>query len=119
MEASNKIFELLKDLLEQLPSFLTIIACLVFAIVRWKRSPTVSQVVLIGLVLLFLHLIVFSIVYTWVPDLFIRAAVAADQPALTRNVYLVLGLITNVSFGLALAVLLTAIFIQRPATNHQ
>lgn len=118
MEASNKILELVKDLLEQLPSLLTIIACLVFAIVRWKRSPTVSQVALMGLVLLFLHLVVFSIVYTWVPDLLIRASVAADQPTLARNVYLVLGLITNLSLGVAFAVLLTAIFIQRPATNH-
>ncbi len=119
MEATNKVFELLKDLMEQLPSLLTIVACMVFAIARWKRTPKVSQVVLIGLALLFLHIIVFSVIYNWVPDLFIRSASYPSQASTIRIVYLILGLITNSSLGIALAVLLTAIFIQRPSTNHQ
>jgi heme/copper-type cytochrome/quinol oxidase subunit 4 len=119
MEAGNKLLELLKDLAEQLPSLLTILACMVFAIARWQRTRKVSQVVLTGLVLLFLHLIVFSIVYNWVPDLFIGSASYPSQASTIRIMYLILGLITNSSLGVALAVLLTAIFIQRPSTNHQ
>jgi len=119
MDTANKFFELFKDLGEQLPSLLTILVCIVFAIVRWKRSRTVSQVVLVGLVLLFLHLIVFSVVYTWVPDLFIRSTSYPSQASTIRIVYLILGLITNSLLGVTIAVLLTAIFIQRPATNQQ
>lgn len=119
MEASHKMFDLLKDLLEQLPSLLTILACMVFAIARWKRYPKVSLVVLIGLGLLFLHLIVFTVVYNWIPDLLIRSTPYPNQAIVMRNVYLVLGLITNSSLAVALAVLLTGIFIQRPATSHQ
>jgi hypothetical protein len=119
METTNKLLELLKDLAEQLPPLLTILACMVFAIARWKRNRKVSQVVLIGLVLLFLHLIVFSVAYNWVPDLFIGSASYPSQASTIRIVYLILGLITNSSLGIALAVLLTAIFIQRPSTNHQ
>jgi hypothetical protein len=119
MENTNKLLDLLKDLAEQLPSLLTILASMVFAIARWQRTRKVSQVVLIGLVLLFLHLIVFSIVYNWVPDLFIGSSSYPSQASTIRIVYLILGLITNSSLGVALAVLLTAVFIQRPSTNHQ
>jgi hypothetical protein len=118
MEAS-KIFELLKDLMEQLPSLLTILACMIFAIVRWKRYPKVSLSVLIGLALMFLHSIVFAVVYNWVPDLFIRSADYPNQESASRSVYLILGLINNSSFAVAFAVFLTAIFIQRPSTNDQ
>ena len=116
MEA-NKLLELLKDLLEQLPLLLIVLVCMVFAIVRWKRYPKVSLVMLIALVLMFLHSIIFAVVYNWVPDLFIRSAGSQNQASAMRNVYLTLGLINNSSFAVAFAVLLTAIFIQRSSTN--
>jgi hypothetical protein len=116
MEASHKILDLVTDLLEQLPSLLTILGCMVFAVVRWKRNPKVSMVALIGLALLFLNLIVFSVIYNWVPDLFTGYR---DQVTVTRNVYLVLGVTTNCALGLALAVLLTTIFVQRPKGGYQ
>jgi hypothetical protein len=119
METTNKLLELLKDLAEQLPSLLTILACMVFAIVRWKRYPKVALVVLVGLCLLLLHAVVFAVVYTWVPDLFIRSASYPTQASVIRIVYLVLGLITNASLGAALSLLLAGIFIQRPSTNHE
>ena len=119
MDAANKLLELLKDLAEQLPSLLTILACIVFTITRWKTTRRVSQVVLIGLVLLFLHLIVFSVVYTGVPEMFIRSTSYPSQASTIRIMYLILGLITNSSLGVSLAVLLTAIFIRRPSTNDQ
>jgi hypothetical protein len=119
MEASNKILELLKGLMEQVPSLLTILGCMVFAIVRWRRHSKVSLLVLIGLGLLFVHSFVFAVVYTWIPDLFIRSADYLNQTSVIRNVYLVLGLISNSSFGVAFAVLLMAIFIHRPSTSQQ
>jgi hypothetical protein len=119
MENANKLLELLKDLVEQLPSLLTIVACMVFAITRWKRARTVSLVVLIGLVLMFLHSIMSAVVYTWVPDLFIGSTSYPSQANTIRTVYLILGLITNASMGVIIAILLTAVFVQRPATGDQ
>jgi len=119
MEGSSKLFDLLKNLLEQLPTLLTLLACMIFAIARWKRHPKVSLVVLISLGYLFLHLLVFAVVYNWVPDWFIHSASSGFQPTVIRNVYLVLGLITNTSLAIGLAVMLTAIFMGRPSSNRE
>lgn len=117
MEAANKLLDLLKDLAEQLPSLLTILACIVVAMVRWKRYPKAALVVLVGLCLLLLHAVVFGVVYTWVPDMFIGSASYPTQGSMIRTVYLVLGLITNTSLAAALSLLLAGIFIQRPSTT--
>lgn len=115
MEASNKLLNLLKAILEQAPSLLTLLGCIVFAITRWKRHPKVSLVLVISLGLLFFHGIVFSAVYNWVPGWFLQAG--PYDPAAFRRVYLVLGLISNTSAAVIFALLLAAIFIQRrPAT---
>jgi hypothetical protein len=119
MDDANKLLELLKDLAEQLPSMLTAVACMVFAITRWNRARTVSQVVLVGLALLILHQIMSTVVYNWVPDMFIGSTSYPSQASTIRTVYLVLGLITNASIGAIIAILLTAIFIQRPAAGGQ
>jgi hypothetical protein len=111
MEASNKLLQLLRALLLQLPSLLTLLVCIVFAVVRWKRHPKVSSTLLISLTLLFIHGIAFSVVYTWVPSWFITPA--NYDPLVTRNVYLVLGLIANTTAAAAFAMLLAAIFMQR------
>src|SRR6266498_4287180 len=113
MEASNKVLDLFKALAEQLPSLLTLLACMIFAIARWKRHPKVSLVVLISLGLLFFHVLVFSIVYNWVPDWFIRSATAADIESVSRNVFLVLGLIASSTRAVGFGLLLTAIFMLR------
>jgi hypothetical protein len=113
MAASTKLFDLLRDLLEQLPSLLTLLVCMVVAIARWKKHPRVSLVVLISLGFLFFHLLVFTVVYNWVPDWLIHAAPIANQASVTRNVYLVLALVTNTSLAVGLALLLTGIFMKR------
>jgi hypothetical protein len=118
MEASTKLFDLLRDLLEQLPSLLTLLVCMVVAIVRWKKHPRVSLAVLMSLAFLFFHLLVSAFAYNWVPDWFINAAPIANQASVTRNVYLVLGLVTNASLAVGLAILLTGIFMQRVPTNE-
>ena len=111
MEVSNKLLDLLRALVLQLPSLLTLLVCIVVTIVRWKRHPKVSATLLISLTFLFIHGIAFSVVYTWVPSWFI--APANYDPLVTRNVYLVLGLIANTTAAVGFAMLLAAIFMQR------
>ena len=89
-----------------------------FAITRWKRHPKVSMVVTIGLALLLVHAIVFLFVYNFVPSYFIQAAQKdyrdyKEIETIIRNVYLVLGWISNSAAALAFAVLLTGIFMRR------
>ena len=108
----EKLLALIKDLAVQLPSFLTILGCMIFAVVRWKHHPRVSLVVLIGLLLLVLQFVVFAIVYTWVPDWLIGAPGVGSENT-SRNVYLVLGLISNSFLAMGLAVLLVGVFMRR------
>ncbi len=117
MDTSQKLFELLKSLAEQLPSLLTLLACMVFAASRWKRHPRVSLVALIGLALLFLHGIAFAIIYNWMPDLLIPMPTLADAQWV-RRVYLGLGLFYNTALAVAFALLLVSIFMQRSSATR-
>lgn len=111
MGETSKFLDLLKALAEQLPSLITMIACIVFALTRRQRHPKVSLVVIIGLSLFILHVVGFSVVYGWVPDWLLKSDTYDAIRA--RNVYLVLGLINNTFAALLVAVLLAAVFMQR------
>lgn len=106
----NSTFNLLRGLAEQLPSIIVMIVCIGFAIAQRKRYPKVSLLIIIGLVLFIVHIFVFAIVYTWVPAYFIAGG---SDEATSRNVYLVLGLISNTGSALYMALLLAAVFTQR------
>ena len=112
----GKLTTLIKDFAVQIPSFLTILGCMIFAVVRWKHHPRVSLVVLIGLLLMAAQFIIAVIIYTWVPDWIIGSPTYGNE-AFSRNVYLVLGLLSNSFFAVALAVLLTGVFMRRDSMN--
>jgi hypothetical protein len=111
-----KLTQYFWNLMEQAPSLLTMLACLVFALSRWKRYPKIALVVALSLGLLILHVIVFMFVYDLVPPLFLRSTVYQDyeQNARTRQIFFfVLGLISNIFFAIGFGLLLIAIFMQR------
>jgi hypothetical protein len=110
---SERILEILRSYAEQLPTLLTYTACLIFALTRWKRYPKVSLTVAIALAIFLLQAIIFTLVYAFVPDYFIRSASSQDIQTVVRNVYLVLGLISYGVSAVALAVLLIGIFMKR------
>ena len=115
---SDRLFYLFINFVQQLPSVLALVACIVFAITRWKRYPKVAMVVTIGLGLLLLHSIVFLFVYNFVPRWFIDFSRDYREIETTmRNVYLVLGWISNTVAAVAFAVLLAGIFMGRKPTN--
>ena len=86
---------------------------MIFAIAYWKRHPRVSLVVLIALALMFVHVFAFALIYLWVPDWFIKSAGPDNLESVTRNLYLVLGLLSNTVVAVAMALLLAGIFMQR------
>ena len=122
MQTSDRLFYLFTNFLQQLPSLLALVACIIFAITRWKRYPKVAMVVTIGLGLLLLHSIVFLFVYNFVPNWFIRSAIESGNSEgiqkTVRNVYLVLGWISNSAAAVAFGVLLAGIFMRRAAPNE-
>lgn len=109
MNTSTKLIEILGTLLLQLPSLLTILGCIVVAIIRWKRHPKVSLTVMISLVLLLAFTFVFPFVYSFVPDLIVKPGDFKTR----QTVFAVISFFYNSSWGIALAVLLVAIFMQR------
>src|SRR5690242_20206507 len=112
MANSQRLLDLLSNLLEQLPSMITIIGCIVFAIVRWKRAPRVALLALIALVLILLHGPLFAVIYEWVPDL-LGYRPSGGVPFYANKVMLTLGLIYHVALAIPFALLFGAIFMQR------
>jgi hypothetical protein len=118
MEGSEKIAYLLKDLAIQIPSLLTILGCMIFAVVRWKHHGKVALMVLVGLLLLLIHVIVFAFIYTWVPDAIINAADPANRASVTRNVFIGLAVVYNAFEAVAVALLVFGIFMRRSPQPH-
>src|SRR5260370_36581118 len=113
MDSLQKFYDLLWALLEQLPSLITILACLIFVTTRWKRYPKVAPLVLVSLVLLLLHGPIFAAVYNWVPDLLIDPTTGANR--ISNNVMVVLSLIYHTALATPFTLLLVGIFMRRHA----
>ena len=111
---SNQFFELLRSFAEQLPSYLALLAGIIFAITRWKQHPKVAMVVVIALGFLLFHQVIFTLVYTFVPSWIIRSYVGSEAlRKVLGRVYLVLGLISNGTAAIGFGALLAAIFMRR------
>ena len=111
---SQDLFQVLRNVLTQLPSLLTLLICLVIAIVRWKRHPKVSLVAALAFLFLILHGLVFSAAYIWIPRWFLCSGSYESNPTF----FLVFSLITNLLFAIALATLLVAVFIDRSRASE-
>jgi hypothetical protein len=108
VDTADKLVELLYSLLQQLPSLLAMLGCILLAVIRWKRHPRVSLMVIISLMLLILHILTFTVIYIWVPDAVMRSGWFSIQTMLTA-----MGFIYNVALAVPFALLLIAIFMQR------
>lgn len=109
MDTSSELFELIRDVLVQLPSLLTMIGCMAAAMILWKRHPKVSLTIVIGLTLLFLQAFIFSFVYAFVPDFFARPADFSAQ----QTVASVISFFYHSVRAVGLAVILVAVFMRR------
>ena len=117
MNGNEILTAVMKDLAMQTPSIIAIILGSIFAMVRWKRHPRVSLIVLIALLLLLIHQIVFAVVYASVPDLIIKSANDVDRSTVSRNVNIALALIYNSFEVVPFALLVIAIFMGRRKTQ--
>ena len=108
---SSQITQAAWELAQQLPSLITILVCIVVVFTRWKRHPKVSLLALIGLFLLFLHGPVFVLIYSGTSSFLIKSTYTTEE---VRNVFLVLGVIFNLTRAIAFAPLLAAVFVRRP-----
>ena len=103
------ITQLLRSVLTKLPSLLVMLACLVIAIVRWKRHPRVSLLAGLAFAFLIFHGLGVSVIYIWLPRL-LRSSASSES---SETFYSWLALFTNFTFAIGLATLLMAIFIDR------
>ena len=113
MEESSKIAQYFWALVEQLPSLLAMIGCLIFAFTRWKRYPKVSLMIVAGLGYLLLHVLAFLVIFDVVPRLFLKPQNTENFESVSRTVSLVLGFLYNTGLAIAFALLLAAVFIKR------
>jgi hypothetical protein len=110
METLNDdLYRLLLEVLTQLPSLLTMAVCIVVAIVRWKRHPRASLIVILALTFLSLGSLVFSAIFIWIPKLF----VSLENPDSVQVGYTIMQVIYNLLFTLALGALILAVFTKR------
>ncbi|HKO59545.1 MAG TPA: hypothetical protein VJV03_00165 [Pyrinomonadaceae bacterium] len=109
METSDQLWQLVRSLLQQLPSMLALVGCLIFCLTRAKRNLRVALVAGFSLFYLLVHGLLFAGVYTWVPTWF-----RADRsPAEMQTFMMVLRLIYNATLALGFGLLLAAIFMRR------
>jgi len=119
----NNLFYLFTSFLQSLPSLLALVACIIFAITRWKKHPKVSMVVTIGLGLLLVNAVVFLFVYNFVTN-WIRTSMMESGASFMevdkrmQTVYLVLAWISNSWIAVAFAVVLVGVFMRRKPTNE-
>jgi riboflavin transporter FmnP len=112
----EKLSQYFWTFVEQSPSLIAMLACLVFALTRWKRFPKVALAVALSLGLIIIHAIVFIFVYDLVLPIFLKPALAqsTEQFESTRRiVYLVTGLIYNSLLAVGFGILLAGVFMQR------
>jgi hypothetical protein len=110
-------------IVEQLPLLLAMAGGIVFALIRWKRKPRVSTLVVLGLGLMLVHVFVFLFVYDLVPPIFLRGISATTTEFETaerirRNLFLTLGLISNALLAVPFALLLAAVFMGRKRSDQ-
>jgi hypothetical protein len=101
---------LLWNLLADIPVFIALLACMVFVVMRWKRSPKAALLALIGLVLLLLHTPIFEAIYALVPEMMARSGSTSSS---SWNTFFLLGLINYSAMALAFGFLLAAVFVGR------
>lgn len=115
MTGSAIFWDMLRLVLGQLPSLITMLGCMVAALILWKRHPKVSLAVIVSLGLMLLHALVFALAYAWVPSWFITPGTYTAS----QTVYTVLSLLYSGSLAIILAVLLIAVFMQRQTATRQ
>ncbi len=109
MENSTRLLHALWSIALQFPSLLTMLACIVAAIFRWRRHPKVSLAIITGLGLMILHAFVFAFVYAFVPELFARPG----SYSMIRTVLNIITFLYNSSLAIAFGILLLAVFMKR------
>lgn len=95
--------------LRRWPVMLVALAGIVFAIIRWKRHPKVSALVVVGLILFQAQSLFFSYLYYLLP----RLATRGWTWAAIDNLSIAVDLCQDIFFSLAIALLAVAVFLGR------
>jgi len=97
-------------LLQRSPLLLVALGGIVFAIIRWRRHPSVSLLVVIGLLFYMIKIAVFAALYYWLPTL--RVSMKLSYAAI-GNLYDVSSVLSDIGFSIVLVILVVAAFFRR------
>ena len=112
MEEQSQLMQFLETLLHQLPSLVTIIVCIVSALIRWRRHPRISLVLVGALTWMLINILAFTVIYVFLlPDWSLRAGQLLRFNF--QALYLTVGFLYNTALTVGLGLLLIAIFMQR------
>ncbi len=105
-------------LLRRLPTFLVVLAGVIFSIVRWKRHPRVSLMTMIALALYLIEFIVYATVLYWMPSLRETLHISLDS---FKNLYVLLYVLDDFAYAAVIILLVAAAMTGRRraiVTNH-
>lgn len=83
---------------------------IVFAIVRWRRHPTVSLITVVAFIFYLIKVFAFVALYYWLPTL--RESMHLSYAAVD-NLSLALGALNDVGFAIVIVMLVIAAFSKR------
>ncbi|MFN2596912.1 MAG: hypothetical protein ABR563_06980 [Pyrinomonadaceae bacterium] len=106
----NSTSDFLFRQLQDAPSLLAALVCILIAAVRWRRHPAASLLTILGLGLLAVQTLFFNVLFFFAPERFAQLHVA---PATFQTFNRLMFLSQNIIVTLALALLLTAVFVRR------
>jgi hypothetical protein len=96
--------------LQRSPILLMIVIGLVFAIIRWRRHPSVSLLTAIALVIYVIKIFTFALINYWLPNL--RFSLHVSYAAI-NNLYILLSVLSDIAFAIVLLILVIAAFLKR------
>ena len=83
---------------------------IVFAIMRWRRNPTVSMITVVAFLFYLIKVFAFVALYYWLPNL--RESMHLSYAALD-NLSLLLGALNDIGFAIVIVMLVVAAFSKR------
>ncbi len=96
------------------PAILVALVGIVFAIVRWKRHPTVSLITCIALVIYFLRIVGFTLLNYYLPNIGHAFHLSDSQ---VDSAYTVMFVFEDFVYAVVLIILVAAAFIGRRPTD--
>jgi L-cystine uptake protein TcyP (sodium:dicarboxylate symporter family) len=114
MDSSTSLYQFFWAVLEQLPSLITLVVCMVVVMRRRQRHPRASRLAFIGLALTFVQGPLFAAIFATESFFIGRSMVNLSDANWLRAI---LGALYSLTLALALLPLLVAVYAERKSAG--